>query len=277
MGFLSEEAKSAAAERVGAAVDEPTGAKPVEGTPVPEKPVQENPTPEKPSGGAAEVPANASETFTLTLEGDRTVEVDAAEAQRLMNLGMRAGDEDTIDAVRGLEKFVKGNPEGARALKALVDDPEAVSRFVEGLPEGAKEVEGEDPRDKRIRELEMENQKLQKAPEGQTAEQLVAEKASHYPALKELPSKLLVSAVKGRMADGESLSSALAGLASEQSASQESRGDDLRGKTTVTNRLRGVGGGGSAPAAAPEGASPDGRSLNNGGALVAARRRLAGG
>lgn len=277
MSFLNEEQKSAAAERVGAAVDEPTGAKPVEGSPASEKPVQENLAPEVVDNGV-ETPANAEETFTLTLEGDRQVEVDSVEAHRLMQLGMKAGDEGTIKTVRDLEKFVSENPAGARALKALVDDPEAAARFVEGLPKGEKEGEGEDPRDKQIRELQSEVQGLRGAPEGsKTPEQIVSEAASHYPALKGLPVGLLTSAVEGRMNKGQSLSSALAGFASEQNASSKEHGDNLRGETTVTNRLRGVGGGGSAPSAVPEAAKRDGSSLGNGGALGAARRRLAGG
>lgn len=279
-GFLDKDQMAAAKERVGAgdAADAGGDRPPVESSPAPSG-GQEDLTPKQEPEQGGDAPAKEPVFVDMPLEGGKSVKVDQEELVRLAKLGMKAGDEKSIQTVRDLENFVRENPEAAPALEALVKDPQAAARIVEELG-GSKEPEGgnEDPRDKEIRELKAENERLQRGggTGGKSAQEIVKEASAHYPALSNLPLTILTQAVEGRMAKGESLSSAMANLAAEQADHEAAGADRKRGAAEKSRSLQGAGGGGGAPSLVPDGQKPSGKSLHNGGALAAAKRRLAG-
>lgn len=280
MGFLNKEQIDAAKQRVGIGG---------EGAAAPAAPAKDTVPQETDQGGApAQVVDVAPEgaatepkpTVFVTLKDGREIEVDEGEAMRLMQLGFEAGDEETIQSVRGLERFIEEDPRRRDALKAFIDNPDATSLLLEKFAVMENANEGnEDPRDKELRDLRKQNAELQKKPVAdvkQARAALISDAASKYPALKGISPGLLNAAVSGLMADGHSLTSALISVATEQSGGETVDGDRKRGLDRTSRRLSGLGGGGSSPTSVPTAAPSKGSDLGNGNALAAARRRLAG-
>jgi hypothetical protein len=278
VGFLNKEQIDAAKGRVG--IDGESAAAPeAEATaPVPQE-TDQGEAPTQVEGAAA--PAATDEpgpTVFVTLKGGREVEVDEGEAMRLMQLGLEAGDEDSIQAAKGLERFIEDDPRRRDALKAFIDNPEATSLLLDKFDVAGSANEGaEDPRDKELRELRQRNAELENPVDaGPTKAAQIAEAASKYPALKGISPGLLTAAVTGLLSEGHSLTSALLSVASDQTGGEVADGDRKRGLDRTSKRLSGLGGGGSSPTSVPASPAANGSDLGNGNALAAARRRLAG-
>jgi hypothetical protein len=279
MGFLSEEQKATALERANDGGDGAGGGQRPAEAQAPEVIDQGGAETQEQGAGAEEAQAKAPDNRMVTLKDGRQVEIDGAEADRLMQLGLEAGDEDTIKAVRGLEQFVGEDPRRGDALKAFIDNPEATAVLLEQFGgKGGTEDGAESPQDKELRELRAENARLQNQgkPGGKSQVDVIADAAAKYPALKGLPKNTLAMAVKGHMADGQSLTSALVTLATEQTGSEVLDGDGKRSTMRNADRLTGIGAGGAAPSATPGQPAKDGNALRNGSARAAAARRLAG-
>lgn len=278
MGFLNKEQLAAASTRVQDGGDGAGGEQQPAETHAPQVDDQRGAETQE-QGEGAEAHARAPENRMVTLKDGRQVEIDGAEAERLMQLGLEAGDEDTIKAVRGLEQFVGEDARRGDALKALIDNPDASAFLLEKYGvSGATEEGTESPQDKELRELRAENARLQNQDKqgGKSQADVIVEAATKYPALKGLPKNTLAMAVKGHMADGQSLTSALVSLAAEQTGNEVLDGDGKRVTMRNADRLSGIGAGGAAPTATPSQPSKSGGALRDGSARAAAARRLAG-
>lgn len=189
----------------------------------------------------------------------------------LVRLGQRVGSEDRVQELQALDALIERHPGIENVLRRLVADDGARKKLIEEY--GKAPSESEDPKDKRIRELEAKLAE-NRQPQPGAFESKVSEAAKHYPAVAEAlqgeAKGLVFDAIRARVAaGGQTLHQAIA------SVSKELGSESVRAKALKGRALGGIGVGGASPTTvtAP-GTKLTGKDLMNGGVARALREQL---
>lgn len=198
-------------------------------------------------------PAGDEET-DFESEPGFNVRISKKELQRLARLGLLVGNEESANEVAQFNELVAEVPDLRDALKAILENPELRADLVKKYGRAAKgETATEDPKDRRIRELE--DQLRAKAPTADPRKAFtdrVLAAAESFPvvkaALKGAGASILLDTIEVRVRrDKMALPRAVAALAKELETSNPAD------RSNTARLLGGIGARGGSPSSATGG------------------------